>query len=132
MLVETIEFVDYNGNERKEEHYFNLTEAETMKIELAEVGGMTAKIKRLIEAQDIPQVMEVFDYLVKASYGKKSPDGREFIKSEEITRSFIQSEAYSKLFMKFLTKEGYAANFFNSVIPTVDGNEIKKILEENK
>lgn len=117
MLKKTITFTDYDGNNRTEDHYFNLSQAETLKLELGEVGGLTKKINRIISSQDIPVIMATFDELIKRSYGVKSPDGREFIKSEEITRSFMQTEAYSKLFVEFCTVEGAAAAFVNGILP---------------
>lgn len=118
MLKKTITFVDYNGTTRTEDHYFNLNEAESLKLELMEKGGLTEKINRIIAAQDIPVIMETFEDFIKKSYGVKSLDGREFIKSEELTRKFMQTEAYSKFMMELCTKDGAAAEFVNSIIPT--------------
>ena len=123
MLKKTITYNDYNGNERTEDYYFNLQEAEIMKLEMGINGGLTAKINRIIAAQDVPEIMKVFDELIGVSYGIKSPDGREFIKSPEITKSFMQTEGYNKLFMDFVTKEGFAANFFNELIPNVPDSQ---------
>ena len=111
MLKKTITFVDYNGTTRTEDHYFNLNEAEALKLELMEIN-------RIIAAQDIPVIMETFEDFIKKSYGVKSPDGREFIKSEELTRKFMQTEAYSKFMMELCTKDGAAAEFVNAIIPT--------------
>lgn len=118
MLKKTITFVDYDGNTRTEDHYFNLNEAEALKLELMEKGGLTEKINRIIAAQDIPVIMETFEDFIKKSYGIKSPDGREFMKSEEITRKFMQTEAYSKFMMELCTKDGAAAEFVNAIIPS--------------
>lgn len=118
MLKKTITFVDYNGTTRTEDHYFNLNETEVLKLELMEKGGLTEKINRIIAAQDIPVIMETFEDFIKKSYGVKSPDGREFIKSEELTRKFMQTEAYSKFMMELCTKDGAAAEFVNAIIPT--------------
>lgn len=123
MIKKTYTYTDYNGNERTEDYYFNLQEAEIMKLEMGINGGLTAKINRIIAAQDVPEIMKVFDELIGVSYGIKSPDGREFIKSPEITKSFMQTEGYNKLFMDFVTKEGFAANFFNELIPNVSDSQ---------
>lgn len=117
MIKKTITFVDYDGNERTEDHYFNLNEAEAMKMELKETGGLSEKINRIIAAQDVPAIMDEFDSIILNSYGVKSPDGREFVKSADITKSFIQSEAYVKLFMELMSKEGAAAEFINGLLP---------------
>lgn len=123
MIKKTYTYTDYNGNERTEDYYFHLQEAEIMKLEMGINGGLTAKIQRIIAAQDVPEIMKVFDELIGVSYGVKSPDGREFIKSPEITKSFMQTEGYNKLFMDFVTKDGFAANFFNELIPTASDSQ---------
>lgn len=126
MLVKTIEFVDYNGNKRSEEHYFNLNKAELMEMEMSTKGGLTVMINEIIAAQDTPKIMKVFKDLIFKSYGKKGPDGREFIKSEELVRSFEQSEAYPTLFMELLSNPETAANFFNGIVPNDVAETIQK------
>lgn len=123
MLKKTITFTDYNGVSRTEDHYFNLNDAELMKLELGTVGGLSEQIKRVMSEQDVPTIMEIFDHLIDISYGRRSADGREFEKSEAITRSFKQTEAYSKLFMELVSKEGTASEFVNGIISrTVDAS----------
>lgn len=126
MRIETIEYVDFNNETRTEDFYFNLTDAETMMLQLGEDGGLSEKIHRVIERKDIPTIMELFEKFVDISYGIKSPDGREFVKSEEITRSFKQTNAYSKLFIRLCTEKGFAEDFFNSIIPTDSLQDITK------
>ena len=48
---------------------------------------------------------------------KKSPDGKRFIKSEELSTAFSQTEAYSQLFMELATDADAAAKFVNGIIP---------------
>lgn len=55
---------------------------------------------------------------VKATpYGEKSPDGKRFVKSEELSTAFSQTEAYSQLYMELATDADKAAEFINGVIP---------------
>lgn len=117
MLKETIKYEDYNGVEREEDHYFNLTEAEVMEMEMSTTGGLAEMIKRIVAAQDAPAIIKVFKELILKAYGEKSPDGKRFIKSEELSTAFSQTEAYSKLFMKLATDEVAAANFVNGIVP---------------
>ncbi|MBQ0141848.1 MAG: hypothetical protein KBT06_03445 [Prevotellaceae bacterium] len=117
MLKKTITYKDFDGNERTEDFYFHISEAEAIKMELGKSGGLSARINQIISAQDVPEIMEVFEDLIKKSYGVKSLDGREFIKSEELYRSFAQTNAYSKFFMELCTEEGAAADFVNAILP---------------
>ncbi len=117
MLKKTITYIDYNGNERTEDHYFNLTEAEAMEMELSTTGGLTETIRRIVEAQDNPAIFKIFKELILKAYGVKSPDGKRFIKSEEISTAFSQTEAYSKFFMELATNADAAAAFVNGITP---------------
>ena len=118
MLKKTITYQDYNGIERTEDFYFNLTKAEIMEMEMGTEGGMADMISRIISAQDTPSIIKVFKDLLLKSYGEKSPDGKRFIKSKELSDSFAQTEAYSVLFMELATDSDAASNFINGIIPS--------------
>lgn len=117
MYKKTITYTDYDGNERKEDFWFNLTKAELTKMNLSEVGGMKARLERIIATMDIPQISKVFEDIIHRSYGVKSPDGRQFIKNEELVTAFEQTEAYSQLFMEITTDANAAAEFAAGILP---------------
>lgn len=117
MLKKTITYTDYNGTERTEDFYFNLTKAEIMEMELSTSGGLAESIQRIIDAKDAPAIIAIFKDLVLKAYGEKSPDGKRFIKSDEIATAFSQTEAYSNLFMELATDADAAAKFVNGVVP---------------
>lgn len=117
MLKKNFVYVDYNGVERKEDHYFNLTKAEIMEMELGTTGGLAETIQRLVSAQDQPAIIKIFKDLIRKSYGVKSADGKRFIKSDEIWAEFEQTEAYSMLFMELATDADKAAEFINGIVP---------------
>ena len=117
MLKKTIAYTDYNGVERKEDFYFNLSKAEVMEMELSTTGGLAEMIKRIVAAQDQPAIIKVFKDLILKAYGEKSPDGKRFIKSPELSDAFAQTEAYSILFMELATNDEAAAKFINGIVP---------------
>ena len=45
MLKKTIKYNDYNGVERNEDFYFNLSQAELMEMEMSTTGGLTETIE---------------------------------------------------------------------------------------
>lgn len=120
MLKKTITYVDYNGVERTEDFYFNLSKAEISEMEMGIDGGMVEMINRIVAAKDAPAIIAVFKKLILKSYGEKSADGRRFIKSEEISTAFSQTEAYSDLYMELATNADEAAKFINGIVPAVD------------
>lgn len=117
MLKKTITYTDYNGVSRTEDFYFNLSKAEVMEMEMTTTGGMTEFINRIVAAKDAPAIIQIFKDLILKAYGEKSLDGKHFIKSEEISRAFSQTEAYSQLFMELATDADLAAKFVNGILP---------------
>ena len=118
-------YEDYDGNERVEEFYFNLTKAEITDMELTTEGGMSAMLNRIIAAKDTSKRIAVFKDLILRSYGQKSPDGRRFIKSDELTKEFTETPAYSQIYLRLATDDKAATEFVNNVIPKDLQKEVK-------
>ena len=117
MLKKTIKYEDFDGNEREETFYFNLTEAELAEMELSEKGGLTKKLQLIVDTEDTPAIVKFFKEMLLLSFGKKSEDGRRFEKSEELRKEFSESMAFSKLFMELATDDEKAAEFINAIVP---------------
>ena len=117
MLKKTITYTDYNGSERTEDFYFNLSKAEIMEMEMTTSGGLAEMITKIVAAQDAPAIIKIFKELVLKAYGEKSPDGKRFVKSDEIAEAFSQTEAYSILFMELATDADAASKFVNGIMP---------------
>ena len=117
MLKKTITYTDYNGTQRTEDFYFHLNKAEVAEMELGVAGGLTEMINRIVSEQNGPEIIKIFKELILKAYGIKHADGKRFEKSEEISRAFSQTEAYSELFMELGTNADAAVEFFSEVIP---------------
>lgn len=126
MLKKTIEYKDYNDTLRKEDFYFNLTEAEVVEMETEQTGGLAEMITRAVNAKDMPSVIRIFKDLVLRAYGEKSLDGRRFIKNDEVRDAFAQTEAYSILFMELATDADAAAAFVKGILPANMASAINK------
>lgn len=120
MLKKTITYTDYNGLVRTEDFYFNLSKAELMDMEAGTPGGYAAVLQSIVDAKDVPALIKIFKDLILKAYGIKSADGRRFIKSEEISTEFAQTEAYVNLYMEMVTDDKAAAEFTNGIIPKMD------------
>ena len=118
MLKKTVTYVDYNGVERTEDFYFNLSRAEVTEMELSVRGGLSAMLDELIKSGDNARIVEIFKDLVLRSYGEKSADGKRFVKSKELSEAFSQTEAYSEIFMELALDEKAAAAFVNGILPS--------------
>lgn len=120
MLTKAITYTDYDGETRTENFYFNLTKAELAELNLTTEGGLQNVIQRIIDSKNIPEITKWFKKIILMSYGEKSPDGRRFIKNKDLTEEFLQTEAYSELFMQLLTDEKNASEFINGLLPKID------------
>ena len=126
MIKKTIKYEDYNGNEREEEFYFNLSNAELTKMELGVEGGLSERLKKVLATKDTPQILKVFEEIINKAYGVKSDDGKRFIKSKELLEEFTQTEAYSQLFVELATNENAAQEFILGTLPKKLSDEVKK------
>lgn len=151
MITRTIPYVDYNGMQRKEKFYFDLSQFEATEIAMELPDGIIEELREdgadstdqntvaihLFEKLGNKGVMDFIKKIVLKSYGVKSPDGRRFIKSEELSREFSQTPAFSAFMMKLMTDDTEASSFINGVIPSdfaakVASGNTAGLIEENK
>lgn len=130
MFKDVITYTDYDGVERTETLYFNLSKAEMIKLDNSIPGGLGNKMRSVVDAMDNVEIMNYFTKMIEFSYGRKSDDGRRFIKSKEITEDFLQTEAYSEFFMKLISDTDFAARFCEGILPDVPKEEIEKVKKE--
>lgn len=119
MFKKTITYNDFNGVERTEDFYFHLTKAELIKLEFSEIGGLTHIIEEITKEEDTEALLNIFDKIIRMSYGKRSLDGKHFEKKPEYADSFLASEAYSELFMEFMQDANKASEFINGIVSSV-------------
>lgn len=132
MLKRSITYEDFFGNERTEEFYFNMTEAEVVEwITTNSDVTIDRVVERMSKKSDVKGIMDSIKDLIYRSYGEVSVDGRRFIKSKEVKDGFMETNAYSALFMELATDDGKAAEFLNSVIPKSLSARVKKIMDEH-
>lgn len=130
MIKKTITYTDYNGEQRTDDFWFNLSEAELAEMEVSVTGGYLDMIKRIIKAKNIPEIAKVFKQLLIRSYGERSADGTFFYKIDEsgnpLWRNLVSSAAYSKLYLELASDDKAAAEFVNGVMPNVDPEKRKE------
>lgn len=133
MRRETISYKDYDGNEREEMFYFNLTREECISIHAKTPGGLGAVLDRIVKANDRGVIHATFEDLLGKSYGVKSEDGRRLMKGKdgEFFAAFKETLAYDELICKLISVPGYAAEFFNDVIPTEELKDLIGTITKN-
>lgn len=132
MFARTFVYKDYNGKTRKDTWYFNLRKDELLKLEMGSWGGLDALLKRMIREEKPDKIVDMFEKIILSAVGEKSPDGKKFIKNEEIRQDFYQTEAYSDLFYELVTDPKATAAFLKACIPEELAAKIneKDLLEE--
>ena len=89
MFKKTIKYTDFDGVERKEDFYFNLTKAELLEMQMSIDGGLKGYLERIVKTQSQPELVKMFKEIIMKAYGEKSPDGKRFMKSDEIRQKLI-------------------------------------------
>ena len=126
-----IKYTDYDDNEREDELFFHMNKAEILEMQMSFDGGFDKILKKIIEEKDQKRIFEMFKMIVLKSYGKKSLDGKRFIKNQETVEEFTQTEAYSELIMKLATDDQVAAEFINGIMPKNLVEEAEKLKNES-
>lgn len=129
MLKKTITYEDFNGDQVSEDFFFHLSKAELVELELSHDGGLSESLQRIVAAEDGKSIIAEFKNIILSSYGKRSADGRRFIKNQALREEFESTEAYSTLFMELVTSTDSAIEFINGVIPAGMAEEVAKVTE---
>lgn len=139
MIKRTINYTDFDGNQREEVVYFNMTRTELMAYSFNLPGDLTEELKdpekvnveevgaKLLEKMGQSGIFEFVKDLVFRAYGEKSEDGRRFIKSEQLSTEFTQTLAYDEFIMDLFSGDGTkASEFINGLIPADMASKLGK------
>ena len=129
MYKETITYTNFNGEDVTEDFYFHMTDSELLKLECSEKGGLTSIIENISKETNPMILFDIFERVIRLSYGKRSLDGSSFSKKPEYADEFLASEAYSQMFMNFMQDPSSYADFFNGLTSSIRKKEDQKIIE---
>ena len=127
MIKKTITYTDYDDNTRTEDFYFDLSKPEIIKMQASAKGGYDVQLKSIAASPNGALIMEFFENFIKSAYGEKSDDGRRFMKSEEISKGFMETPAYEVLFEKLVTDANAASEFVNRVMRVNDSKQVTSV-----
>lgn len=133
MIKKTVKYTDFNGVERSEDFYFNLTKTELNNLNFKHHGTYGEQLKSIADSNDVKLITELFSEIIKSGYGIKSEDGRNFRKSQQILDDFVSSAAYDALMSELLNSADKAADLFIGMLPSdLQGDVRKEIAKEKK
>lgn len=131
MIKKTITYTDYEGEQRTEDFYFNLSKAELLEMDASADGGMEKQLNKIVASRNTKDLFGFFKDLILRSYGEKSMDGKRFIKSPELSKEFSQTEAFSEMVMSLLSDDKAATDFITGVIPSSLAKEVETYKKQN-
>lgn len=115
MIVKTVKYKGFDGDDIEEKVYLHLTKAEFLKMDLkySDYGGLINYMRKLLtDVKDGDMFMKplvtVLETLILSAYGRKTEDGR-FVKKmygQPLADEFETSEAYSSLLINLLSEDG--------------------------
>lgn len=134
MIKRTINYKDFDGKDRVEDAYFNLTKSEMIEfaLELPEnvsdsvsdnpkdmdVNAAASKLSDMLGKKGVYKFIK--DLILK-SYGVRKDEGRRFAKVDENGRplsvEFSQTMAFESIMEEFRTNDIEAAKFIQALIP---------------
>lgn len=135
MLKKTITCEDFDGNTYTEDYWFHLNKTELAELNLGKKDGFYAFAQKLIKEdtdENREKILEIYRDLILRSFGKKSADGRRFVKSPEMSKEFSETNAFEKLYMELISDEKALAEFFNGVLPKDMGKITPEMIEQEK
>lgn len=129
MLKKTVTYIDFDGKSRTEDMYFNMTKSELLEFSFDMPDAMTDAVadpenmdveeagRKLLDKLGKSGIYKFIKDLVFKAYGRKSEDGRRFVKSEALSTEFTQTLAYDEFLMELLNDDKKAAEFINAIVP---------------
>lgn len=140
MLKMDITYEDFNGKQRVEAHYFNMTRREVIRLQMRHMklvdkdtqqvtGSFQEYLEEVVSRGDGGEIANLFEDIILDSYGEKSEDGRSFVKNADLREKFSQTAAYDQLFYQFVTDENAMKVFVNNVFPKGDPKDDRKNIQ---
>lgn len=117
MIKKTIKYEDFNGNTVEEDFYFHISKADLLEMEVGVEGGLSELLKKVAASENPKEILAHYKEIVLSSVGRKSEDGKRFVKTQEIRDEFAQSEAYSELLIELATDAEASAAWVRGVLP---------------
>lgn len=136
MIKETIQYTDFNDKNRTEVLYFNISKSELMdnlnlREELEVIQTSLEGPERELETHEIQRILNLVKKLMRLSFGRRSEDGLNFRKSDQIWDDFYSSAAYDAFIMSLFQNPEKAFEFLVAVMPKDLMEQARREIEEN-
>lgn len=117
MISKTVKYDNLLTGEPVEETlWFHLRKDEIIRIMGRAKKDWEEYIAEVMTREDIDEIFDFIESILKTAYGQRSEDGRTFRKDKQLQEDFVNSEAYSELFVTMIA----------DVVGDEDGKETAK------
>lgn len=142
MIIKTVKYKGFDGEDIEEKVYLHLTKAEFMKMDLkySDYGGIINYMRKLLtDVKDgdtfMKPLVTMLETFILSAYGRKTDDGR-FVKKINgvpLAEEFETSEAYSQLLLNLLSEDGIndIEPLILGILPT-DGIDMNAVREKKE
>lgn len=134
MISKTVTYMNFDDEKVTETCWFNISKSELAGMASGPDGGLKAKIERIIASQNKYEILALIKEIVLFAYGEKTPDGRSFMKTPEITKRFECSIPYDMIYTSLFSDAKAFADFVKGTLPkdilsdvNADGLEVKDL-----
>lgn len=129
MLKRQVTFTDFDGNQRVQPLYFNLTKFEWLELEQSVPDGFSVMLQAALETEDTNTTVNLLKKLILTAYGERTAEGA-FVKTDDKAIQFSKSEQFSALFWELVNDPAASEQFFTGLIPADQLPEIEKKMKE--
>lgn len=121
-------YVDFDGRNREEDLYFNFTEPQLRQFLDKEPSFNEKNLGEIMATKDLNLMLDAVQTLIISAYGEKTPDGRSFVKNEQIREKFEGSAAFAQLMddIMYNGNEDMIENFLVNIFPAKFTDSIKE------
>lgn len=130
MYTKEFTYTNYFGETVKETCRFQLTRPEVIEMATSVKGGFEAAAQKMIESHDEGAMFNNLQTLIAKAYGEISPDGRRFMKSEELSKAFLETPMYEQLFDELISDQKFQQEFIIGLVPRDSQADVGKALAD--
>jgi hypothetical protein len=132
VFKKVVTYKNFEGETENEELVFNLTVPEIAELEFEFDSGIEEAARKAAASGNNKELFNMFKVLMAISYGRRSEDGKRFLKKKEWLDELFCGLAYEELFLWLFTNEENAIAFFNAIMPERMEERLKEIKAEQE
>jgi len=118
MIKMPVTFPDLDNNTRTVDFWFHMSKTDIADWVVSHKMSLEDQIRDIVKREDNEALFALFRELIEVSYGERHANGITFNKSKELSRNFVQSNAYSELFVLLMKDEAVASKFVRGIMPS--------------